>query len=204
MITCLLLFDQTADIVASITLGVGSVLFMILFFAILWFDQRRDKLHWELDSRVNKQHWELQGQMHKEYLELRTMVWDAQRELRKEIRESEQRSRDALEKLRAPLTPDLEREVMSEAEWVLLLARGRAQLERIERKNRPNAGDAQQAAPEFDIDAGLKKLEETIASLTPSYDERMQRIDDSLRRILENLKRTREIQMGTEALLEGQ
>jgi hypothetical protein len=90
-----------------------------------------------------------------------------------------------------------------DAEWALLLAQSRAQLERIERKKQPKA-DGQQAVLEYDIDAGLKKLEQTITNMTPSEDETMQRIDVNLRRILKNLKRTREIQKGTDALMEGQ
>lgn len=196
MITCLLLFDQTADAV-SVAIGVGSIFFLILFFLILWFDTRSDTKRWELRERMDKKDLELQQAIWDTQRESRQMVYDAKSELRKEISDTERRLREALAKARAALTPDLERELM-DANWASLLAESRARAERArERLKRRNQ-------PPDDIDEGLKRLEQTIANLTPSDNEALQRADASLKRILENLKRIREMQRGTDALLEGE
>lgn len=216
MTAALLLFDATGDALGAavgISFGIAMIVFMLMFFFVLWLDTRNDKQRWKLSDEMHTKDLELQKGIWDAQRELRQMIYDAKSEVRKEITDSERHLWDALAKVRADLpvntSEDRERESM-DALWTSLMAANRERaeraLERLERKKKqqqPKA-DGQQAAPGYDIDEGLKRLEQTIANLTPSDDATMQRIDASLKRTLENLKRSREIQRSTDALLEGE
>jgi hypothetical protein len=190
MIACLLLFDQTA-VAVSAAIGVGSILFLILFFIIMWYDQRHDSKRWELSVRMDKEDRELREQMYKDHSELRDRISVTERELRTKISDTDRQLRDALSKLRADLTTvrtSEERERM-DALWASLLAESRERVERIKRKNQPTTTEP---PPSDDIDAGLKHLEQTIANFSPTDDETFQRIDASLKRCAEHLKKSAE------------
>jgi hypothetical protein len=219
MIALLLLFDNptpvsTGDALAtafSAAFGVGMVLFFILFWFILWFDTRQDKKNWELRDLIYKETREVRDLIYKEARELRDMIWKAEHDFRHTAADNERRSRDALDSLRKELKSRPEGESL-DAQWALLLAESRERAERarerLKRRRQPqpptNAEVDQPATPENDLDEGLKRLEQTITNLTPTDNEALQRADASLKRILENLKSIREIQKGTDALLEGE